>query len=334
MENKKEFIYCRKCLLPQTEPYIVLNESGVCNICEKVSSGLEIQNRMAACERQWHKAIGKYRGKGKYDCMVMCSGGKDSTLSLYYVKKRYKMNPLAFTFDHGFENEEALANVKNATNALDIDWLYYKTDFMKEAFKKVLESKSKTTICHICAIWYIQLCLEMADKYGIKIIVGGWTKGQSVDENEDARAFVPLSDETEDFIKGNIRTIKKYDKFPLSIKDVVKKYGKRKIIISPHWFIDRTEQDMNRLKEELGWRQVSQSYPANTTNCLLNFLNVYYSLKNHGYTHYHVEMSKHIREGKMTRDKALEELRFSIAEELLDEVAKQVGVTLKNHGKN
>ena len=54
----------------------------------------------------------------------MCSGGKDSTSSLYYVKKRYNLNPLAFTFDHGFETEEAMRNIKNAVEILDVDFLY------------------------------------------------------------------------------------------------------------------------------------------------------------------------------------------------------------------
>jgi tRNA(Ile)-lysidine synthase TilS/MesJ len=62
----------------------------------------------------------------------MCSGGKDSTASLYFMKKRYRMNPLAFTFDHGFEIEGAKENVINAVEALGVDYLFFKTDFMKE----------------------------------------------------------------------------------------------------------------------------------------------------------------------------------------------------------
>ena len=46
--------------------------------------------------------IEEYRGKYDYDCIVPFSGGKDSTLTLYYLVKEYGLKPLVVRFDHGF----------------------------------------------------------------------------------------------------------------------------------------------------------------------------------------------------------------------------------------
>jgi hypothetical protein len=52
---------------------------------------------------------------------------------------------------------------------------------------------------------------------------------------------------------------------------------------------------------------------------------VYNSIKNFGYAHYHVEASKLIREGVISRDDALEELKLNFDKELLDQVGAELG---------
>jgi len=123
---------CKKCILPEYKPDIWLNEDGICNICIDFEKRETFKQSVILLESELVKTLNEYRAKGKYDCLVMCSGGKDSTFSLYCMKRRYRMNPLAFTFDHGFENDEALENIRNAVNILGVDWLYFKTDFMKD----------------------------------------------------------------------------------------------------------------------------------------------------------------------------------------------------------
>ena len=170
---------CRKCVLPESKPDIWLDENGICSVCiehEKTKDPLEDRKSL---ETDFIKTINQYKGKGEYDCLVMCSGGKDSTSSLYYMKRRYKLNPLAFTFDHGFETEDALENIRNAVEILGVDFLLFKTDFMKDMFSKILTTKSKAVICHPCSIWYMDLTFKIAAKFNIPIIIAGWTKGQS-----------------------------------------------------------------------------------------------------------------------------------------------------------
>lgn len=90
---------CSRCVLPEIQPHITMDDQGVCTLCREHA---EQERTPMFLESDFIKILNKTKGKHRYDCLVMCSGGKDSTAALYFMKERYKCNPLAFTFDHGF----------------------------------------------------------------------------------------------------------------------------------------------------------------------------------------------------------------------------------------
>ena len=115
---------CATCVLPEIPPHITLGADGSCNLCHEFRK----QEKTALfLESDFIRILEKQRGKRRYDCLVMCSGGKDSTAALYFMKERYKVNPLAFTFDHGFETTEAIDNVRKAVDKLGVDFVFFKT---------------------------------------------------------------------------------------------------------------------------------------------------------------------------------------------------------------
>ena len=139
---------CKKCVLPDSPPDITLDAEGVCNVCrahEKSGAACSVP----LLETDFVKILAQHKGKHAYDCLVMCSGGKDSTASLYYMKRRYKANPLAFMFDHGFETEDAVANVQRAVEKLGVDFLSFRSTFMHGIFSKILKTGSQAVICHL-----------------------------------------------------------------------------------------------------------------------------------------------------------------------------------------
>jgi hypothetical protein len=332
MEEKK---ICRRCVMPENKPDIFLNENGICNLCVDFDIFKSTTNEAKPLETDFLKIINKYKGKQKYDCLVMCSGGKDSTSSLYYIKKRYKLNPLAFTFDHGFETGEAMENIRNAVEILGVDFLYFKSDYMLEMFEKILKSGSKAVVCHPCSIWYMDLAFDIAAKYDIPVIIAGWTKGQSTKQgvmskcgcNTHLPEFKAMGEATVDFLNREVTKLPKYKDFPLSMDEVMKKANKKHkaLVLSPHWFLPfGPEVYIDVIKNELKWKAPELSYPAGSTNCSLNFISVHNSMKYFGYTHYHVEMSKLIRENIITREEALESLRLSFDKDLLNTVAQKL----------
>jgi hypothetical protein len=317
---------CATCVLPEVKPHIVLDTDGVCNLCNDYN---QQERTPLLLESDFLKILDKHRGKQKYDCLVMCSGGKDSTAALYFMKERYKLNPLAFTFDHGFEQTDAIDNVRRAVDKLGIDFLFYKTNYMKDMFKRLIQSKSKAVICHPCSIWYIRLSYEMAARVGAPIIIAGWTKGQSVKQevmsacgcNVHQPEYKAMATETQKFL-DTLDDMPQYKGFPRSMEELlkqVKKSGNKAMVLSPHWFLPYgPDEYVQIIQEKLDWRYPEKSYPRKSTNCALNFVSVHNSMRDFGYTHYHVEMSKLVREGVMSRDEALKNLDMNFSDELLD----------------
>lgn len=338
----KPVVMCKKCVLPEVRPHIALDANGICNLCrdyekqqkEEASAGKLL-------ESDFIKILDKHRGKGRYDCLVMCSGGKDSTAALYFMKTRYKMNPLAFMFDHGFETGEAIQNVRTAAEKLGVDFMLYRTDEVKALFRELIRSKSKAVICHPCSIWYMQLGFDMAARIGAGIIIAGWTKGQSTKQevmsscgcNVHAPEYREMSDETVKFLDGTIQKLPQFKDFPRSMDEMLKRAKKKTkaMVYSPHWFLPYTADEyVEIIQKEVGWKYPEVSYPRKSTNCMMNFVSVHNSMRDYGYTHYHVEMSKLIREGLMTREDALKNLSTDFSDQLLGEILAKLGLTVED----
>ena len=320
--------------MPESKPDIWLDTEGVCSVCaehEKLKAVID-----KPLETDFIKILNQNKSKSEYDCLVMCSGGKDSTASLYYMKKRYKLNPLAFTFDHGFETEDAMENVRNAVEILGVDYLFFKTDFMKDMFLEVLKTGSRAVLCHPCSIWYMGLTFKMAERFNIPIIIAGWTKGQSTKQPVMSRCgcnihqaeFASMAKATQEFLEKHVRANPKYKNFPSSMEDVLTRAKKthKCLVLSPHWYLPfGPDTYVEVIKRELKWRFPKLIYPAYSTNCYLNFISVYNSIKYYGYTHYHVEASKLIRDGLMTREEALRNLEINFGKELLSSITEKFG---------
>lgn len=334
---------CTKCVLPENKPHISLNQDGICNICSdfKRKKNLDASKSILLLESELIKILNKYKGKGKYDCMVMCSGGKDSTASLYYIKKRYRLNPLAFTFDHGFETEDAIENVRNAVKILGVEWLVFKSDYMKEMFTEVIKSRSRAVLCHVCSMWYMGVTYDIAGNFRIPLIIAGWTKGQAELQTVmtscacdiSAPEYQAMAEATLDFLDNHLGDLPKYKNFPRRMKDVVQTAQKKQktTVLSPHWFLQKEpEEYVEIIKKELKWKYPEVSYPAKSTNCYLNFISAYLSMKYYGYTHYHVEMSKLIRLGLMGREEALKLLERNYDDKLLAFILEKIGCGLED----
>jgi len=339
MENDPGRRLCTRCVLPHSPPDITIDDSGLCSVCRQAEHLETVAPQDEFLETDFVRMLQKHRGKGTYDCLVMCSGGKDSTAALYYMKKRYHMNPLAFMFDHGFETAEAIENVHHAVEALGVDFLFFRTEVMKDLFRKMVETRSRAVICHPCSIWYMQLTFDMAARFDIPLIIAGWTKGQSARPgvmtkcacNVDAPEYGSMARATRQFL-ATLKDDPRFKDFPSTMEEVVTRAKKKHkaVVLSPHWFLDgHPDEYVAVIQRELNWKYPRVSYPGKSTNCLLNFLSVANSMRYYGYTHYHVEMSKLIRQGLMTRDEALELLRLDLADETLSDVAARLGTSLE-----
>jgi N-acetyl sugar amidotransferase len=88
--------YCRRCVMPDTKPDLLLDEAGICNACRSYEKRREIN--WDTRHKELLSIVEKYRklDGSNWDCIVPVSGGKDST---YQVVRMLQLglNPLCVT---------------------------------------------------------------------------------------------------------------------------------------------------------------------------------------------------------------------------------------------
>lgn len=88
--------YCKRCVMPDTKPDLLLDDEGVCNACRSYEKRKEVD--WGARHAELLHVLDKYRRSdgSNWDCIVPVSGGKDST---YQVVRMLQLglNPLCVT---------------------------------------------------------------------------------------------------------------------------------------------------------------------------------------------------------------------------------------------
>ena len=107
---------CTKCILLETYPFIKFDHNGVCNFC------LDYDKQIFFGEKKLFQTLEKYRSKnGEPDCIVGLSGGRDSSYGLHLIKTKYKMNPIAYTFDWGLTTDISRINASKLCGKLGVE---------------------------------------------------------------------------------------------------------------------------------------------------------------------------------------------------------------------
>lgn len=162
---------CMRCGLPETYETLEFDSEGVCNICksavEKTNIDWEERRNLLA------RIIEKNRGKYQYDCIVPFSGGKDSTFTLNYLIKEFKIKPLVVRFNHGFYRSTILENSTRTLKKLGADFLEF-TPNWKIVKNLMLESfERKTDFCWHCHCGIYTYPLRVALMYRVPLIFWG-----------------------------------------------------------------------------------------------------------------------------------------------------------------
>ncbi len=118
---------CSKCILPITYPFITFDKNGVCNYC------LDYKKQVFLGDNKLNELLDKYRSKNNEpDCLVGLSGGRDSCYGLHILKTKYKMNPIAYTYDWGLTTDIARINASKVCGKLGIEHIIRSPDIEKK----------------------------------------------------------------------------------------------------------------------------------------------------------------------------------------------------------
>jgi len=143
---------CTNCLLTDDTPGIHFDENGVCNYCSMY------EKMTVLGEDKLLEVLNQYRDKSKkYDCMIGLSGGRDSTYTLWKLVNDYKLRVIAIHYDNPFTSEQARINMKKATEILGVDIIKWRfpdnahVNATKKAIKVWANHPSSIMIPVVCA---------------------------------------------------------------------------------------------------------------------------------------------------------------------------------------
>jgi len=183
--EKPSLRYCKLCVLPNTRPNLAFDGAGVCQACRTHAQRPDVD--WAAREQDFRKlADGVKRRTSGYDCVVPVSGGKDSTWQVLKCLE-HGLRPLAVTWKTPARTAIGQRNLDNLVSlGVDhIDWQVspkVEAKFMLKAFERF----GSTAIPMHLAIF--SMPLRIAADFGIPLVVWGENSAIEYGNAESAQA--------------------------------------------------------------------------------------------------------------------------------------------------
>jgi amino acid adenylation domain-containing protein len=310
--EQAELINCARCGLPSNYPGTTFDDEGICNLCrfydlheEKIAQYFKTTDDLMEIVDQ-----AKAARVGQYDCLMLLSGGKDSTYALARLVEM-GLNPLGFSFDNGYISEEAKANMRRVTDQLNLDLVVEQTPAMPAIFVDSL--KRHSNVCNGCFKAIYTLSMNVARKHNIKYIFTGLSRGQLF---ETRLGFL---------FQNRVLDIEKMDQAILAarmayhrVDDAVSRLMDVEIFQDDATFTDiqfvefyrYVDVGLDEVYDYLG-QNLLWTRPADTgrsTNCLINDVGIYVHRQERGYHNYALPYSWDVRLTHKTREAALDEL--------------------------
>lgn len=302
MDEKKR---CSRCIMPSICPTIEFNNKGVCNFCErwdkswKDSSDIDNQEKLK-------EIVEKARNpKAEYDCLSGFSGGKDSSYAIYLCKK-YGLRQIVVTFDNGFLSDEALHNIKALIRKFSIAHVTIGPgwDELKKMYRHCLIHTGE--FCSVCNVGIRASLYRVAKLYNIKSIIAGTSpRTEAIVPKE---YFCTSNDYFKNVFKNTLpeNKIRDYMYLGQIKRGLWHLSGKCRWIQLPRYVPWKEQEILKTLVAEAGWKgELWQQH----TDCIMSDAKEYLNLKRFGFTEKTSKLSSLIRDGQITREKAIEDLQ-------------------------
>lgn len=329
VESKKsaDVAYCKQCGIANNVPRVVFNTEEICNVCEDYVSKREFLEPYFRSLSELQKVLEeRSRKDAEFDCLVLVSGGKDSSFTLCKIVE-LGLRPVVFTLDNGYLSQHALDNVERITKKLNVPWVCESPAHMKEIFNDSLVRHSN--VCNGCFKTIYTLATNYALKHGIPSIITGLSRGQlfetrlldMVDSDVfdakviDARvkeariAYHKIDDAVSDFLdvsatrdSNTFETIEYFDFYR---------------------YCDSSLDEMLAfLRQFGGWERPPDT--GRSTNCLINDVGIYVHQTERAHHNYAIPYAWDVRMDHKTRPQAVDELNDVLdlirVHEILEEI--------------
>jgi len=329
-----EYKICSRCIMDTTVPGIWFDDNGECNFCklhDKLEKMFPVDERGQKIVRNFvNKIMADGKGK-KYDCVMGLSGGRDSTYTLYLLK-RFGLRPLAVHFNDGFGNPVAGKNMKKATERLGVDLRTITSDWRESKDLRISFLKASTPDMEEATDVGIATALYgVAVKEDVKYIIIG--------QSFRTEGISPL---TWNYLDGNYLkniqrmfgtvNLRKWNPedpgFNLGIFEIFYYTVLKGIMTIPILYylnyVRKEAEDI--ITKELGWVYTGAHYYDDLYQSLMNYVyRVKFNIDRRKFNY-----SALIRSGQMPRDEALARVKEIYAIEdpkIIDLCIKRLGIS-------
>ena len=305
--------HCVRCGLPANVPGAAFDENGICSTCHDY-------DRIAVTAQSWFKTpadLGAWqehareKRTGRYDCIHLLSGGKDSTYALYRLVE-LGFEPYAFTLDNGFISEGAKENVRRSVADLGIDHEFATSDSMNAIFKDSLERHSN--VCHGCYKTIYTLATTRAVELGAPLIFTGLSRGQLFETRLIPQQFSDDRFDPEAIDRAVIEARKVYHRvddgpnrlLDTAVFDTDDVFDAVEYVDFYRYLDVELAEMLDYLERQAPW--VRPSDTGRSTNCLINAAGIHTHLTEQGFHNYAIPYAWDVRLGHKTRAEAMAEL--------------------------
>ena len=327
LEYKKHNLRrCTKCILPDTMPYIHFNDQGVCNYCLNYKP----RNKPKPKEELF-KLIEPYRKKGELECIVPFSGGRDSCYGLHLIVNELNLKPVTYTYDWGMVTDLGRRNISRMSAELGVENIIVAADISlkRKNIRMNLEAWLKSPNLGMMAMLtagdkhFFRFAEEMKKQTGVNLNLWGINPLEVTHFKTGFLGIKPDFEEERVYSNGVIKQLRYHLKrframmdspgyFNSSLWDTLsgeyyRSFNKKKDYyhIFDFW---RWDEDLvnDTLINKYGWELAVDTKTTwrigDGTAAFYNY--VYYTVA--GFTEHDTFRSNQIREGQITREKALE----------------------------
>jgi N-acetyl sugar amidotransferase len=303
--------YCGRCILPDTRPGLDIGPDGVCSAC--AAHGLRDAVDWGARRERFGEIVDEVRALGRpYDCVIPVSGGKDSTWQTATCLEA-GLHPLAVTWRPPGRTDIGEANLRNLVE-LGVDHIDFSiSPKVERAFTlKAFERFGSTAIPMHMAIFNVPL--TVAVRYDVPLVVWGENsaieyageEGSSTLDADWVRRFGVVHGTTADDWVGDGLT--RQDLTPYFPPDAE---GIEAIFLG--WFFEWDPTMTAAVAATHGFRAAEGPRTGlyEHTDIDDDFISLHHWMKwfKFGFTRTWDNLSLEIRNGRLTRDEAIDVLR-------------------------
>ncbi|WP_198030999.1 MULTISPECIES: OzmP [Frankia] len=275
----------------------------MCNLCS-LDVAVEMFENFTYVSRTYEEfANSGPNERGPYDCLLMYSGGKDSTYMLDKFVNEYHKRVVSYTFEIPFESSHAAANMRLAQERIPATFVTDRSDkikdMMREVFNRPVPERPGKYLdeklpCVSCRSFFVIRAILHAWRNNIPYIILCADPQQTLTMESNVRKIVKNfyqifgRDRTGEFFSGGLEELLFADE-----RELPK-------IVFPFVAL-RDEYDPDRIVAELKAKGIYESSPFETHCTLFPLLN-YYSFRNWGCMFYKLNASSYVRAVNRNKD--------------------------------